>query len=127
MKKGFTLAELLGVIIILGIVALISIPLINKMIKDSKTDAYNAQVKIIVEAAKTWALNNTTRLPDVNSDNEETVSVAELITAGYIKGSDSDQIINPTDETKTMNGCVIIKYSQDYQQYTYEYIDECQN
>ena len=72
-KKGFTLAELLGIIIILGVITLIAFPIINKMIKDSKLDAYDAQVKTIIEAARTWAVNNPDRLPGINSTKEENV------------------------------------------------------
>ena len=123
-KNGFTLTELLGIIIILGVVTLIVFPLINKTIKDSKLDAYNAQVKTIIEAAKTWAVNNPNRLPEIDSETEENVSVLELISTGYIKDANNNQIVNPMDETKTMDGCVVIKYSKDYNQYTYDYNEE---
>lgn len=126
-KNGFTLTELLGIIIILGVVTLIVFPLINKTIKDSKLDAYNAQVKTIIEAAKTWAVNNPNRLPEIDSETEENVSVLELISTGYIKDANNNQIVNPMDETKTMDGCVVIKYSKDYNQYTYDYNEECKN
>lgn len=38
MKRGFTLVELLAVIIILGLVGLIAIPSITRMLEDSKMD-----------------------------------------------------------------------------------------
>ena len=37
-KRGFTLVELLAVIIILGLVGLIAIPSITRMLEDSKMD-----------------------------------------------------------------------------------------
>ena len=44
MKKGFTLAELLGVIIILGVIALISITAITNTMKENKEELYNIQI-----------------------------------------------------------------------------------
>ena len=41
MKKGFTLAELLGVIVILGLIALLSFPPIVSQIKKSKKEIGN--------------------------------------------------------------------------------------
>ena len=38
-KNGFTLTELIGVIVLLGIIALISVPILNKVIQNSKQKA----------------------------------------------------------------------------------------
>ena len=124
-NNAFTLTELLGIIIILAVITLIAFPIINKIIRDSKLDAYNAQVKIIIQAAKTWTLDNSNRLPEVNSGKESNVSVLELISTGYLKDTKDNKIINPMDETKTMDGCVVINYSESYNQYVYDYNDDC--
>ena len=44
-KNAFTLAELLGKIIILGIIALIIFPVVNKSVKDSKQKLYEELAK----------------------------------------------------------------------------------
>ena len=51
-KKGFTLTEIIGVIVLLGIIALISVPILNTVIQNSKQKAYDAQVKEIISSAK---------------------------------------------------------------------------
>ncbi len=54
-RKGFTLVEMLGVIVVLGIIALIVFPGINTAIKQARRDAFEASVNSIVRAMKTYA------------------------------------------------------------------------
>jgi len=49
-KKGFTLAELLGVIVIVGILLLLIIPLIINGVKNKEGEVGNIQKNIIFEA-----------------------------------------------------------------------------
>ena len=52
MKKGFTLIELICVIVLLGLIAMIAIPTINTAINNSKERAYNEQVTLIEHTAR---------------------------------------------------------------------------
>ncbi len=123
MKKGFTLVELLGVIILLGVIMLIAFPIIDKTIDDSKKEAYDMQIKMILEAAHNWAIDNAGQLP--NDDSEFKLTITELIEKGYIKDVENGTIQNPLDKTQPMNGCVVIKYSNEYNQYIYNYNEKC--
>ena len=49
-KRGFTLIELLAVILILGIIVLIAIPIVNKIIKESRRGAFETTANNIVSA-----------------------------------------------------------------------------
>src|SRR5574344_949216 len=89
-KKGFTLAELMGVVIILGVILTITLPTVDKIIKNAKETSYNTQIASITKAASDWALQNTKLLPD--NDGESIV-----IYLGTLKqnGSVSVNIENP--------------------------------
>ena len=58
-KKGFTLVELLAVIVILAIIALIAIPLIGNVIEKAKIGALESSVNGLVESANMYYANNT--------------------------------------------------------------------
>lgn len=55
-KKGFTLVELLAVIVILAIILAIAIPGISNVINSSKEQAYESQKELIVNAAKKYLM-----------------------------------------------------------------------
>lgn len=61
MKKGFTLVELLAVIVVLGIVAVITTPLIQNVIESSKMNAFKNSINSIVNIIET-DYNENTRL-----------------------------------------------------------------
>jgi len=114
-NKGFTLTELIGVIVLLGIIALIAVPIINGTIANSKSKAYNAQVITIGDAAKKWGVENTKFLPE--DSNRCNISIAELITQGYLE---DDKVLDPRDNTE-MHGTIEISYSSTTKTYHYDY------
>ena len=83
MKKGFTLAELLGVITILAVIAVIVFPLVNKTIKQNKEKLYNSQLEEIKSGAEKWAYANIEMLP-VNDGETITVTLFELKKGGFL-------------------------------------------
>lgn len=66
MKKGFTLIELMAVIIVLGIVSTISVIAVDKTIKDNKQKLYQVQISNIEDAARTWGNAHINLMPDEN-------------------------------------------------------------
>lgn len=64
-NKGFTLVEMLAVIVILSIIALIAVPAITGIIKSSKETLSDAQLKSIENSARNWStdIENVEKLP----------------------------------------------------------------
>ena len=89
-KQGFTLVELLGVIIILGVLALLIIPTIDKSLKAGKQKLYDNQIENIELAANSWALDNLFALPE-NDDEYIIVELGQIKASWYI----DKEIINP--------------------------------
>ena len=120
-KNGFTLTELIGVIVLLGIIALIAVPILNKTIKNSKEKAYNAQVDEIVASAKKWGVTNNQKLPE--SKYETTVvTVTELIEAGFLE---EDNILDPRDDSSLSSSCIKVKYDKSKGEYSYVFDKAC--
>ena len=83
-EEGFTLVELLAVIVILGIIVAIAIPAIGNVIEKTRTNADEAEVEMIVDAAR---LYYTIEKDGVISE----VSTETLIDEGYLEErSDGD-------------------------------------
>ena len=116
-KKGFTLAELLGVLAILAVITVITVPLVNNYIKSSKEKAYDAQIKTIENAAKEWFVVNSTSAEFEN--DTYFLKINDLKQSEYLS---SDDIINPKTN-EIIEGCV--KILNDEGRYTYEYSKTC--
>ena len=81
MKKGFTLAELLGVITILGALMLIIIPLVSTAIKSANEELYDSQIENIKLALESWMSDN--QKPNVGESI--TLSLSQLKEAGLVE------------------------------------------
>ena len=62
-KKGFTMIELLGVIVILGILSVMAIVSVTRLITKSKTEQKNSQAKTLMMAAESYMQANKNDLP----------------------------------------------------------------
>jgi len=89
-KSGFTLIEILAVIVLLGLVAAIVIPLVDKLIRNSVQKAYDVQIALVIESVKNWEVDHPFSLPANNGD-EYTITFDELKAGNYLK----QDIINP--------------------------------
>jgi len=116
MKKGFTLVELLAVIVIISITSLIIFPTIGSVITASREDLYNSQILDIEEAAKKWATDNLDLL-DQYHVNDIYIDLNSIKKSGYLE---KDAIKNPITKEE-MVGCIQIKYDLSTKQYNHVY------
>lgn len=121
-KKGFTLVELLAVIVILAVLALVAMPNVTRLMNDSRKNAFITEVENFVTYAQTSYTNSQIsgtvpkgpdeslitgqKFNDVSYDYY-CVSYAKLVSGGFIQKSNGDnykgifEIYMPTDGTST--------------------------
>ena len=116
-KKGFTLVELLAVIIILSLVLVIAVPSVNKYIKQSKEKAYDAQISTIIEAAQAYASANSGLLPR-KEEFVVKITLGQLKSSGLIK----EEVKNPNDD-KYFDDALTIEIKKKGETYNYDIVE----
>lgn len=114
MKKtrGFTLVELLAVMVILAVIAVIVFPTIEDYVTGSKDNAYQNQIHNIEAAAKNWAADHPEKIPD--EGGKYTVTLSELQSGNYI-----ESVTNPKTDTP-FSGTTSIEISNQSGSYIYK-------
>lgn len=114
--KGFTLVELLAVIIILGAISLVVIPSVQRSLNHSNEQAYEVQVSNIEAAAKNWGADHIDSLPDHGKTT--TITLEDLIRGNYVE----KDIENPkTKKPFSKDTKIIIKNLNE--NYTYKLVE----
>ena len=111
-KNGFTLVELLSIVVILGIIVVVALPQISGSIGSKKEKQYNKIVKIVENAGKVYLTENGTI---------DSVSIDKLIKNDYLTSG----LKNPINNTP-LTGCVKKITSDGVTKYKYE-VDNCLN
>lgn len=100
-KKGFTLIEVIAVIVILGIISTVAIPIINKYLFKARDRAYDTYVETLYNGTRIFLEKNTMEIPG----NKETKTFTSQILTndGYI-----DPLQDPEDKRKECTGNVMV-------------------
>lgn len=111
-EEGFTLVELLAIIVILALIALITYPIVTQTISNSKDKLSDEQYSRIYDAAKAYAVKNV-------SGDSACVTIATLKASGFLE----DKTISDPKTGNTLDGHVSIVWNSSNNQYTYTYGD----
>ncbi len=103
-RKGFTLIELIGVIVILALLTLIIVPNVVTYLQKGISDSKEYQEESIILSAKNWASDHKNELPEKGNPLKLQLSV--LQEGGYldnsIKDPETGDVIDPNSK------CVVI-------------------
>ena len=92
-NKGFSLVELMGIIIILSLISLLVIPSIDRSIKNFKLKAYNSQIQNIKLATEDWVIDNLGKYALLENETL-TIFLSQLKAGGYLE----EEFINPNTD-----------------------------
>ena len=120
-KKGFTLVEIIGAIVLLTVIGLIIYPVINNLISDSKDDLYKKQIEELERISNTWVAKNYKKLK-LEAGYSYNLSFEELKEAGLI----SEQHIKNPKTGELLEGCITLSYNSENKNYDIKYDSKCQ-
>ena len=110
-RKAFTVIELMGVLVIIGILTSILIPVVSNTIKNNKQNLHDKQIELIRVAAQNLATDNTYILPE--EDGEKIyITLGQLRAMGYAEGTIIDPLTNKNFPDNLI--VMIIKKGNDY-------------
>jgi type IV pilus assembly protein PilA len=104
-NKGFTLVELLAVIVILAVILVIAIPNVMKIIDKARLDAYKRNEDMLISAAQKYMAQNGITLSTVGQTI--TITYSDLKTNNLIANI-NDQTDNNTSTKECANSKAIV-------------------
>lgn len=96
-RRGFTLVELLAVIVILGIIITIFVPSVINLINENSTKIYANKEKILKNAAEDYVMSNSSFVLPDGTNPEKYISMNTLI---------SSNMMSSVLDNKTTTECV---------------------
>lgn len=120
-KKGFTVLEILAVIVIIVMLSLMLIPIIEKHIENAKGVLTSSQITTIENSAYVYAYNFRSEIPDLNNSGVAIVTVQTLINKGLLQSNSftiNGKVIIPSNATIVIinhDGEIKTKYDKNFQ------------
>lgn len=138
-NKGFTLIEVLTVLVIISILGVIVVPNTMGVIKSGKKNTY----KILVANIKESAINmykeleysdselyyykkNEKEIINISDDNKLEINLASLVKNGFLTGDKVEEgsVINPVDNSDMGECRIVITKKVDDNNYKVSYVIE---
>ncbi len=135
-NKGFTLVEVLAVIVILSILMAIMVPSVSNILKKNRENNYKDLKSSIVSAAKVYlsdnryevtissCINNKANITSINDIAliDSKLKIKTLVDAGNLKTTSAGKILNPKDKTSLdlNNSYIIVRYLCNKKSFEYE-------
>ena len=116
-KRGFTLVELLSMLVVLAIVLTIAFPLVTSYVKKTKQKAYDTQINLILSSLRNHANSDSGMLPQ-NNGEYVVVTLGQLKGLGVVENS----IVNPVN-SKEIEDYMEFKITKKNNRYIYEVIE----
>lgn len=82
-EDGFTLVELIAVVVILGLIGLITFPAVSRIIRESKEDTKKVNADTILNSGYDYVQKHIDKLPTEAED--KSFCVYELVNSGLLK------------------------------------------
>lgn len=103
-KKGFTLIEILAIIIIIGLIIAILAPAVMKIIENTRRNAFRESMKSIIRRVEIYMEeNNLNELPVEGLDITETDVEGNLLIPTQYSYGYKGRVIFEDDEVKALN------------------------
>ena len=121
-KNGFTLVELLAVIVVLAIIITIAVPSAISISNKIKAKMEDTKRQMIVDAAKLYGQENPSSVVNsIDNCSNSKITVGTLVNDGYIKKDDvkngEEAVVNPKDNS-SMNNLKICIYKKNNRVYS---------
>lgn len=112
-EEGFTLVELLAVIVILGIIVAIAIPAIGSVMDRANSGATKSEQALVEDAARLYI--TTGDIEETWNTNTVNIDVENLYKGGFLEDRDGEGLVGEVKVTReeTVNGSGIYKYEYD--------------
>ena len=120
-KKGFTLAELLGVIVLLGILATVAFPPLLNQLNKSKEKLSDATLKVLGTAAEQYIDDHSSSYP-IKDGKTYCISLETLVNYNYLKSPIMDA--STGEEISEKDNYIKFKINK-FNDYDYELTTDC--
>ena len=118
-NKGFTLIEIIGVIVILGIIAIIAIPTFTRNLNEFRDDYYKSQESTFLASGKEFFSDNSKYLPSEYFESSK-------VTLNTLEGQNYIDKVNDYDGNDCNKDSYVIVIKKGANDYTYETCLKCE-